>query len=349
MRAPAPTTSVTPKVRRKDGPVVLSELMRLSDTTINDAAFGTAIRDGFRADQPYIHPKWRWDAKGSQIFEEITKTPEYYPFSREQELLHQVPDAVRDLTNPTSIIELGSGSSEKTQIVLDGLKNRQNKIADIYTVDVSESALLEARDVLADRYRDLNVQPVVADFTSDLDQILQLAPTAQPKLVLFLGGTIGNLNLTERSRFYQSVAKNFAPGDLVLIGASLKTDIDRMLLAYDDPAGVAARFNLNLIERINRELAGNLPASSFKHMVKWNSAESRIEGFLQCTDVVDAYLKVIDMRVKFSVGDEIITDLSGKFVLPNLADEMASSGLAIAQTLTDANATYGMVLAGKAK
>jgi L-histidine N-alpha-methyltransferase len=312
---------------------------RFLDSEVAADELAADARSGLTALPKSLPPRWFYDARGSELFEQITELPEYYPTRTERQILHEHADDIATAAPVTTVVELGSGSSTKTRLLLDAWQ-RAGSLRRIVTLDVSASALVEAAAVLSEGYPGVDVQPVRADFTRHLDRLDTLGSTA----IVFLGSTIGNLDLDQRRQFFQGVRRALGPADVLLLGTDLVKSPEILVPAYDDAAGVTAEFNLNVLRVLNRELDGDLPIEMFEHRAVWNAAAERIEMRLRARDVVDARLAAIDLDVHFDQGEELLTEISSKFRRVGIATELASAGLQIRNWWTDPLDHFGVSL-----
>jgi L-histidine Nalpha-methyltransferase len=298
------------------------------------------VRAGLTATPKTLPPKWFYDARGSDLFEQITRLDEYYPTRAEREVLAtRAPDIARS-TDAHTLVELGSGSSEKTRLLLDALRDK-GSLRQIVTLDVSETALREAADALRTEYPDAQVHGVVGDFTEHLS----LLPGESPKLVAFLGGTIGNLLPAERAKFLSAVRDDLRPGDWFLLGTDLVKDEQTLVRAYDDAAGLTAEFNRNVLHVLNRELHADFDPAAFEHVARWNADEERIEMRLRATRAMRVHLPVLELDVAFEAGEELLTEVSTKFRGDGVATELAAAGFTLREWWTDSEGRFAVSLA----
>jgi L-histidine N-alpha-methyltransferase len=304
------------------------------------AALRADVRQGLTADPKSLPPKWFYDARGSDLFEEITRLPEYYPTRAEREiLLTRAPEIAR-VTGARTLVELGSGSSEKTRHLLDAL-SAGSGLRDYVPVDVSESALTGAAEVLLAERPELTVHALIADFTRSVT----LPPTPGPRLVAFLGGTIGNLLPAERAEFLSSVRALLEPGDTLLLGTDLVKDEDVLVRAYDDSAGVTAAFNKNVLTVVDRELGADFDLRDFDHVALWNSEREWIEMRLRARRDLTVKVPELDLLVHFGRGEEMRTEISAKFRREGIGAEVSAAGFAPAQWWTDEAGRFALSLA----
>jgi L-histidine Nalpha-methyltransferase len=320
--------------------------IHLSDADAADALRHDA-RIGLSADPKWLPPKWFYDARGSDLFEQITALPEYYPTRTERDLLRGtvgeiVARAAVDTPNIDTLVELGSGSSEKTRLLLDAL-SVDGSLQRFVPLDVSESALRGAMAAVAHEYPGLAVHGVVGDFTRHLE----LMPAAQGgrRLVAFLGGTIGNLLPDERAGFFTALRAALDRGELLLLGAGLVTDPAVMVQAYDDAAGVTAEFNRNVLHVLNRELGADFDVAAFDHVAVWNARHEWIELRLRARRAMTVRLPAVDMTVRYAEGEEMRTEVSSKFRREGLDGELIDAGFADHAWWTDADERFALMLA----
>src|SRR5215472_6350928 len=216
------------------------------------ASLRADVLAGLTATPKSLPPKWFYDERGSELFDKITRLDEYYPTRAEREILAKAAAEIAAATGAVTLVELGSGTADKTRLLLDALRDA-GTLAEYVPVDVSESALLLAASRMLERYPGLRVRPVLSDFTEHLG----LPQTGGPKLAAFLGGTIGNLLPAERAEFLVSLRSRLRPGDALLLGTDLVKDPDVLVAAYDDAAGVTAAFNKNVLAVLNAELGAD--------------------------------------------------------------------------------------------
>lgn len=285
-----------------------------------------------------LPPKWFYDARGSDLFEEITRLPEYYPTRAEREILIARAAEIADATRARTLVELGSGSSEKTrhliEALLPGLEN-------YVPVDVSESALRGAAEALTAEHPELLVHALIADFTRGL----ALPGTPGPRLVAFLGGTIGNLLPEERRVFLRSVRSLLAPGDTLLLGTDLVKDEETLVAAYDDAAGVTAAFNKNVLAVLARELGADADPADFDHVAVWDREKEWIEMRLRAREALTVKIPQLDLAVTFEAGEEMRTEVSAKFRQEGVRGELAAAGMELAHWWTDDEGRFALSLA----
>jgi L-histidine N-alpha-methyltransferase len=303
-----------------------------------------------------LPPKWFYDERGSQLFDEITRLREYYPTRCERAILEA---HAGDIMAPdvATLIELGSGTSDKTRLLLDagvharvgaGARMGARGGGGLHTFvpfDVSEETLRGAASTLAARYRQggLAVHAIVGDFEHHLGVLKEIERPGH-RLVAFLGGTIGNFDPSGRATFLTELAAALAPGDRLLLGTDLVKDPARLVLAYDDPAGVTAAFNRNVLSVINRQLRADFVPDSFDHVAVWNDVEEWIEMRLRSRHQHAVTVSDLALEVRFDAGEEMRTEISAKFRPERIADELAAAGFDLAQWWTDPAGDFGLSL-----
>ncbi|MFI5924381.1 L-histidine N(alpha)-methyltransferase [Micromonospora sp. NPDC051543] len=296
------------------------------------------VRAGLTAEAKWLPPKWFYDSRGSELFEEITRLPEYYPTRAERAVLAAHADDVAALTGAKTLIELGSGSSEKTRLLLDAF-TRRGGLGTFVPLDVSVSALLGSTAQIAADYPGLRVRGIVGDFTRQLDRL----PTGGRRLVVFLGGTIGNLLPAERAGFLTAMRAALEVGDWLLLGTDLVKDPSVIVPAYDDAAGVTAEFNRNVLYVVNRELGADFDPEAFAHVARWDPEREWIEMRLRATRPMR--VRVLDLSVAFDEGEELRTEVSAKFRPEGVAAELGAAGFAASHFWTDPGGLFGVTLA----
>lgn len=303
------------------------------------ASLATDVASGLSASPKTLPSKWLYDEAGCALFDRITTLPEYYPTRREREILGRQARTIAAVTRATTLVEIGSGTSEKTRLLLDALAG-EGSLERIVLFDISEPTLRAAAHTLASAYVGVDVHAIVGDFTRHLDAI----PPGDARLIAFLGGTIGNLIPAERHAFFSSIAETARGDDALLLGTDLVKDRARLEAAYDDAAGVTAEFNLNMLRMINRELAGDFDLAAFEHVAVFDEEHEWIE--MRVRSLRDQIVRVggLDARYQFGDGELMRTEISAKFRRPGIADELASAGLALSHWWTDPDGDYALCL-----
>ena len=306
----------------------------------NVPSFSEDVRRGLSSIPKQISPKYFYDEKGSWLFEEICKTREYYPTRVEKALLAKEADSIIDRVRPGSILELGSGSSNKTTFLLDSC-GRKECFARYHPLDVCEEMLLDAGKRLLKNYEWLYIEALVGDFSKGFKD---LPPSEGPRLFVFLGGTIGNFDVDFANQFLQDVCSSMAREDWFLLGADRVKDVDVLNAAYNDSTGYTAAFNLNMLEVMNRELQANFDLSSFQHRAGFNQEKSQIEMYLDSNSDQTVRILDLDMEVPFRKGEPILTEISRKFTQQSLTEMLKRAGLKVDHHYQPDNGYFSLVL-----
>lgn len=299
------------------------------------------VHAGLTATPKSLPPKYFYDARGSDLFNEITRLPEYYPTRAETEILERHASDIAKLTRCESLVELGSGTSAKTRLLLSALIN-EGSLREFVPFDVDPAVLSQASSALGLEYPALAVSPVVGDFEVHLDA---LPRDAGRRVIAFLGSTIGNLEPPERAVFLRSVAAVLRPGDAFLLGTDLVKNAERLLRAYDDAAGVTAEFNRNVLVVINRELGADFDVDSFEHIARWDTEQEWIEMRLRSSRAQRVTITDLGLTVEFAEGEQMRTEISAKFRSDGVARELAAAGMVSERFWTDAAGDFALTLA----
>ena len=289
-----------------------------------------------------LPPKWFYDAKGSDLFDQITRLPEYYPTRTEASILRDRAADIAAASGADTLVELGSGTSEKTRLLLDAMRD-SGALKRFIPFDVDPSVLRDAAGALHAEYPDIEIEVVCGDFENDLGTI----PKTGRRMVVFLGSTIGNLTPGPRAEFLAALADTMQPGDTLLLGTDLVKDVGRLVRAYDDSAGVTAAFNRNVLAVLNRELHADFDLDAFEHVARWNPDQERIEMWLRSTANQRVRIAHLDLTVDFAAGEEILTEVSCKFRPEGVEAELAAVGLRRTHWWTDGAGDFGLSLAVK--
>ncbi|MBZ9642381.1 L-histidine N(alpha)-methyltransferase [Streptomyces sp. PSKA30] len=311
-------------------------LTRTLPEDATDAALRADVQQGLTSTPKTLPPKWFYDAHGSDLFEQITELPEYYPTRAEREILIARSAEIAAATRARTLVELGSGSSDKTRHLIDALTGLRTYVP----VDVSESALTQAGQALVAERPGLSVHALIADFTARLE----LPDTPGPRLLAFLGGTIGNLLPAERAAFLASIRALLSPGDTLLLGTDLVKDEQVLVRAYDDAAGVTAAFNKNVLAVVNRELGADFGPGAFDHVALWDTADEWIEMRLRSRTHQTVKVPALDLAVDFAAGEELRTEVSAKFRKEGVRAELAAAGLELSHWWTDGEGRFALSL-----
>jgi L-histidine N-alpha-methyltransferase len=300
------------------------------------------VLDGLRGSPKSLPPKWFYDSVGSDLFDQITRLPEYYPTRAEAEILRARSAEIASVTVADTLVELGSGTSEKTRILLAAL-NDGGALRRFVPFDVDANVLSAAGTAIQREYPDIEIAAVCGDFEEHLSEI----PDGGRRLFVFLGSTIGNLTADPRAEFLAALAGVMRPGDSLLLGTDLVKDAGRLVAAYDDAAGVTAQFNRNVLAVINRELDADFDVDAYRHVARWNSDDERMEMWLRAERVQRVRIAALDLTVEFAAGEEILTEVSCKFRADAVAAELARAGLRRTRWWTDGAGDFGLSLAVK--
>ncbi|SEC69794.1 L-histidine Nalpha-methyltransferase [Streptomyces sp. 3213] len=311
-------------------------LTRTLPEDATDAALRADVLHGLTRTPKTLPPKWFYDTHGSELFEQITELPEYYPTRAEREILIDRAGEIAAATGARTLVELGSGSSDKTRHLLDAFAD----LALYVPVDVSESALTQAGHALVAERPGLDVHALIADFTG----AITLPETPGPRLLAFLGGTIGNLLPAERATFFAGLRALLSPGDALLLGTDLVKDEQVLVRAYDDAAGVTAAFNKNVLTVVDRELGADFDAAAFDHVALWDADNEWIEMRLRSRTDQTVKIPALDLAVDFAAGEELRTEISAKFRKEGVRTELSTAGLELAHWWTDREGRFALSL-----
>jgi L-histidine Nalpha-methyltransferase len=298
------------------------------------------VRAGLCATPKTLPPKYFYDAQGSKLFDEITRLPEYYLTRAETSILERHAAAIAGLSRCESLVELGSGTSAKTRLLLRALR-AGGTLREFVPFDVDPAVLATASDALADDYPGLRISPFVGDFERDLGAI----PAGGRRTVAFIGSTVGNLEPAARGAFLAQVGAALRPGDTFLLGVDLVKDAGRLLDAYDDAAGVTAEFNRNVLLVVNRELDADFHVEEFQHVALWDAEHEWIEMRLRAVREQQVTIRDLGLVVSFAAGEELRTEISAKFRRAGIEAELAAAGLRTLRFWTDRRGDFGLLLA----
>ncbi len=296
---------------------------------------------GLRDRPPWTPPVWFYDEVGSRLFDRITGLEEYYPTRAERAVLAASATDIARRSGATTLVELGSGTSAKTTLLLDALDDA-GTLERFVALDVSEAVLREAADSLAERRPGLEVRAIVGDFHRHLGRV----PAGGRRLVAFLGGTIGNLDRTGRAQFLAEVAAMLGPGDALLLGTDLVKDPARLVRAYDDSAGVTAAFNRNALAVMNRELGADFEPGAYAHRAHWDPARQWIEMHLVARSAQRVRVSSLGVELHLGAGEHLRTEISAKFTPAGVGEELAAAGLEVQAGWTDPAGDFLVTLAG---
>lgn len=300
------------------------------------------VLDGLRRTPKSLPPKWFYDSVGSELFDQITRLPEYYPTRAEAEILRARSAEIAVASEADTLVELGSGTSEKTRLLLDALHGR-GSLRRFVPFDVDAGVLSAAATAIQSEYAGVEIKAVCGDFEQHLTEI----PGGGRRLFVFLGSTIGNLTPGPRAEFLATLSAVMRPGDSLLLGTDLVKDTARLVRAYDDAAGVTAAFNRNVLAVINRELDADFDVAAYRHVARWNAGEERIEMWLRADRPQRVRVGALELTVDFAAGEEMLTEVSCKFHPDGVNTELATAGLRRIRWWTDDAGDFGLALAVK--
>jgi L-histidine Nalpha-methyltransferase len=306
------------------------------------AALRADVRAGLSATPKTLPPKYFYDERGSALFDEITRLPEYYPTRAETSILRARAPEIAALSGCESLVELGSGTSAKTGLLLRAMLDA-GTLREFVPLDVDPAVLAEAVETLAAAYPGLRLAPFVGDFEHDLKAI----PAGGRRMIAFLGSTIGNLDPAARASLLGQVSAALRPGDTFLLGTDLVKDTGRLVRAYDDAAGVTAEFNRNVLRVINRELSADFDLDEFEHVAIWDAADQWIEMRLRSARAQTVRVADLDLTVQFAAGEEMRTEISAKFRPAQVRAELDAAGLPTVRFWTDPDGDFGLTLAAR--
>jgi L-histidine N-alpha-methyltransferase len=313
--------------------------VHLGPDDLTRALRADALR-GLTATPKALSPMWFYDEVGSELFDDITRLEEYYPTRREREILEARAAEIAEATGADTLVELGSGTSEKTRLLLDALAGAGH-LRRFIPFDIAEPTLRSAAAAVATEYPGTAVHAVVGDFAHHIGRL----PPGGRRLVAFLGSTIGNLNPPERARMLGEIAAGMAPGDALLLGCDLVKDHARLEAAYNDARGVTAAFNLNVLSALNRQLGATFDPAAFEHVARFDAAQEWIELCLRSRVRQQVTVAGLGIEVAFGAGEEMRTEISTKFRPEGMACELHAAGFHLKNFWTDGGSDFGMFLA----
>jgi L-histidine N-alpha-methyltransferase len=301
------------------------------------------VLDGLTRPFKELPPKHLYDARGAELFDQICELPEYYPTRTERAILDDCADLIVRRTGMAELVELGSGTAAKTRVLLSAME-RAGTLWRYVPFDVAEQVVRDCAAALCDEYPSLAIHGIVGDFERHLTKIPRPDPD-RPRVVAFLGGTIGNFPPGARRRFLRSLAGLLEPGDYLLLGTDLVKDIDVLEAAYDDAQGVTAEFNRNVLQVLNRELDADFPTELFEHVAFFDPDREWIEMRLRARRACQVRIGALDLDIAFARGEELRTEISAKFTPARLKADYAASGLELAEWFTDEDGLFALSLA----
>ncbi len=313
-----------------------------TSTVATTSTLAEDVREGLTAARKSLPPRLFYDAEGSALFEAITELPEYYLTRSELEIFNRhAPEIMACAGEELTLVELGAGTASKTRVLLRALLAKQGRAA-YHPVDISASALEVATRTLSAEFPGLLVRPVVGRYRTGLES---LRAVGGRKLVLFIGSSVGNYDLPEAIALLRDVASAMAPGEAFLLGTDMVKPLSLLLPAYDDAAGVTARFNKNVLGRINRELGGHFDLDAFRHVALFNEQESRIEMHLESPRAQRVRIDALRLEVPFEAGERIHTENSYKFTAEMVRRVLTESGFEPERSWFDERRWFGVHLA----
>lgn len=315
------------------------EIRREIDPGRQRRALAADVREGLVTRPRSLPPKYFYDARGSELFERITRLPEYYQTRTERSILERVAPSLVDEVGPGALVEFGAGSAGKTEVLLRAGRERGG-LRGYAPIDVSPEAVEGAVRRIGRRYPGLRVIGVVGDFQEDLP----LPFADEVRLVLFLGSTIGNFEAPAAAAFLRGVRRRMGPSDAFLVGFDLVKDRDRLVAAYDDAAGVTAAFDLNVLRVIDRELDADFDPDAFEHRAVWNEEAARIEMHLVSVRPQTVRVGALDLELEFDEGETIRTELSHKYTRRSASALLEEGGFEAARWETDPEELFAVAL-----
>jgi L-histidine Nalpha-methyltransferase len=301
------------------------------------------VLDGLTRPFKELPPKHLYDERGSELFDRITELPEYYPTRTERAILTARADEIVAATGAEELVELGSGTAEKTRVLLDAM-DRAGTLRRYVPFDVAEQVVRDCVSALSEDYPELELHGIVGDFERHLGEIPPPRP-GQSRLLAFLGGTIGNFLPGARRRWLRELGALLSPGDHLLLGTDLVKDIDVLEAAYDDAQGVTAEFNRNVLAVLNRELGADFELDNFEHVAFFDPEHEWIEMRLRARRAAKVHIATLDLDVTFERGEELRTEISTKFTRERLEADYAAAGLELVRWMTDDDGLYALSLA----
>jgi L-histidine N-alpha-methyltransferase len=304
-----------------------------------EQALRADVARGLTADPKELPPKWFYDDRGCELFDAITRLPEYYPTETERAILRAFAATVVDDSGADTLVELGSGTSDKTRTLLDAMTSA-GQLRRFVPFEVNEATLRSAAQTIASAYPGVHVHAVVGDFEHHLPDL----PREGRRMIAFLGSTIGNFAPAERKEFFADLTSTMQPGDSLLLGTDLVKDVGRLERAYDDSQGVTAEFNRNVLRVVNRELDADFDPGSFRHVAFFDRDEEWIEMRLRSETSQTVTVGALDLVAEFAAGEEMRTEISAKFRRERVQAELAGAGLRLHSWMTDPHEDFALSL-----
>ena len=325
-------------------PTIIQERLVIEPIGANSQArdSGEEVVLGLTRQPKSLSPKYLYDDRGSELFEQITQLPEYYPTRTETAILKAQSAAIAQLTGPCELIELGSGSSTKTRFLLDAYQQLGASPLHYVPIDVSGGMLKEAALHLLEDYAGLTIHGLTGTYGAAL---AALPPQRLPaRMIAFIGSSLGNLTVEESDRFFAQISAALSPGDYCLLGVDLEKDVAVLEPAYDDSQGVTAAFTLNLLHHLNWRFQGNFQPDQFRHVAFYNPTDHQIEIYLESLQDQTARLDVLDLEVSFTAGERLMAEISRKFNLQELEEMLEQHGFGHVKTFTDERQWFALML-----
>lgn len=302
-------------------------------------AFARSVSAGLGDEPKWLHCRFLYDAEGSRLFEEITAQPEYYPTRTEAAILAKHADRIREITGPVNLVELGSGYSVKTEHLLNAYLRDGTELRYV-PVDVSVSALREASRSIHENFANVQFTAIAGTYASAFPLLGELTP----EMVIFLGSTIGNFNEAEATAFRTAVSGHLPTGNFFLLGVDLVKDVEILEAAYNDAAGITARFTKNYLTRMNRELDAGIDTDQVEHEAVWNPARERMEISLRFRTEQRVHVSPLNESFRIRAGERILVEISRKFRLAKLREELYGFGFEPLHTFTDEREWFALLL-----
>jgi L-histidine N-alpha-methyltransferase len=298
------------------------------------------VRAGLTKPFKELSPRYFYDDRGSELFEQITELPEYYPTRSERAILEENAADIVAVARPRALIELGSGSAAKTRVLLDAMSDA-GCLEAYAPVDISEEITRSTAEAIASEYDGIQVLGHVCDFELDLERV----PVPGPRVIAFLGGTIGNFQPAQRASFLRRVCNLLGPDDRFLLGTDLVKDRGVLEAAYDDSQGVTAEFNKNVLAVLNGRLEADFDLDCFEHVARWDAENLWMDIRLRSLCNQTVHIAALDLTVGFQAGEEMRTEISTKFMRPGLEGIYREAGLELTDWWTDPDGLYALSLA----
>lgn len=299
------------------------------------------VRSGLTSAPKHLQPRWFYDDRGCELFDEITQLPEYYQTRTEMGILQHNARDIMELVRPASIVELGAGSCTKSRVLIRAAKG-MGSLWTFVPFDISEATLRRSASELSEEFDDLTLYCVTGEFDHHLSQI----PRFGRQLIVFLGSTIGNFDGDDARRFLAEVRRLMRPGDHFLIGADLVKSEAELIAAYDDSRGVTAEFNRNVLARINAELEADFDLDAFTHVARWSADEHRVEMHMRSERAQTVTIPAADLTARFKRGETLRTEVCVKYTRESLETLVRAEGIEPVDWFTDSAERFGLLLAG---